>query len=236
MKNLIGLITCLILLSSCSILNSERGSGNVTRETREVSEFNSLELAAVFDVVLIPSNEIKVIVETDDNLQELVIVENNGNSLVVKMKDQTNIAKKTAGKITIYLKDINRITNSSVGDIKNEGVLKSDHLTIMNKSVGDMHLNMEVGEFELENRAVGDMNVIGSCKTLQVFNKAVGDLNAKDLQCDFLDLENKSVGDASFFVNKEGKISNSAVGSLDVYGAGVINEMKGKAVGEFKKH
>lgn len=236
MKNLFSLIICALILTSCSILNAEKGSGNVTSENRQVSEFNSLELSSVFDVVLVPSDELKVVVETDDNLQELVVVENSGNTLVVKMKNGTNIAKKTVGKITIYLKEIDRINNSSVGNLENEGVLKSEQLTIENKSVGNMHLNLEVADFVLENCAVGEMNLMGNCKTVKIINKAVGDLNATDLQCDLLDLDNKAVGDASFTVNKETKIKNAGVGSLDIYGKGVVTEITGNSVGKFKKH
>lgn len=236
MKNLFSLITCLVLLSSCSILNSEMGSGNVTKKTYETTTYNSLKLSTVFDVVLIPSESTKVIVETDDNLQQLVLIENNSNSLEVKMKDGYNIGSKTAGKIYVYFKELSSLRNASVGNLTNESILRANSLTIQNNAVGKTTLNITADSLNFENSAVGSTTLTGICRTFVFVNQAVGSSNMKELACDYLDLDNKAVGSTTVCVNKEAKISNSAVGSLDVYGSGVIKEITNNAVGKFTKH
>jgi hypothetical protein len=230
--------SALVFLTSCYSSNAERlsGSGNVTRETHNVSSFNALNLAVVFDVVIIPSDIEEVVVETDDNLQDLVLVENKGDELVVKMKPQANISRKTQSKIFIYVKELEGITNSSVGTLENEDILRSNTLTLNNSAVGRTTLKIETTDLTIKNSAVGSTELQGNCNTLKIKNSAVGKLNASELQCNYLDIDNHSVGRTSVFANIESVINNSAIGTLDLYGQGVIKKINNSGIGRFNKH
>ena len=237
MKTFNFLVMFIIVTSCCNLITEgNSGSGNVTREVREITSFNTLNLAVVFDVLIIPSDSEKVIVETDDNLQELVLVENDGETLIVKMKPESKICKKTRGKVFIYSKEIKGITNSSVGMLENEGILKAKTLRLNNSSVGKTVLKIEADELTINNSAVGNTELSGSCNDLILKNSAVGELNAIDLHCNNLDLDNKSVGKTTVFVNNECNINNSAVGSLDIYGKGVVKNISNTGIGKFQKH
>ena len=91
---IISFLIAVTLLVSCNSINTEgiSGSGKVTQETYNVGGFKEIDLSVVFDVEIIPSDTEKVVVETDDNLQSLLLVENKNNNLVIKMKPETSIS------------------------------------------------------------------------------------------------------------------------------------------------
>ncbi len=234
----VNLIIAFILLTTGCVFDGEHiaGSGNVIRNIHKVTSFNTLNLGVVFNVVIIPSDSEKVIVEADDNLQELVIVEKHDSILSIKMKPHLNIIKKSSGKIYVYIKGLVAITNESVGRLENEGVLKSGRIAINNQAVGKTKLKFESNDIIFNNSAVGKTELSGNCNNLKIKNSSVGEFNASELQCNYLDLENESVGKTSVFANKEMIINNSGIGSLDVYGHGIIKKISTTGIGSFKKH
>lgn len=235
---ILKILVLLVLCSSCGVWIGEgtEGSGKVTKQVHILKSFNAIHLGVVYEVIIIPSDSEKVIVETDDNLQPFIIVENNENLLTINMKPNTNISRKTIGKIYIYARELNEITNNSVGKLDNEGVLKSKNLVLNNSAVGSTELKIEAYDVTLNNSAVGKTELFGSCNNLKIHNSAVGSLNTQEFKCNFLDLDNHGVGKTAVFANKEFIINNSAVGSLDIYGEGEIKKINSSSIGSFKKH
>lgn len=234
-------ISCLIaamFIVSCHSLHCEgvTGSGKVTQKTYDVANFKEVDLSVVFDVVIIPSDNEKVVVETDDNLQNLLIIENDNNSLAIKMKPETNISRKTKGKITIYAKELSEITNSSVATLENQGVLNSKKLILNNSAVGNANLKINTSDLTINNSGVGNTDIDGSCDNLKIQNSAVGNFDASDLKCKHLDIDNRAVGNTKVYAYEDIAINNSAIGKLDVYGDCVIKKISNNAVGKFVKH
>ncbi len=237
MKNIYCSIIA-VLLVSCNSLNTEgvMGSGKVTPKIYDVTHFKEIDISVVFDVVIVPSDTEKVIVETDENLQDLVLVENGKDKLIIKMKPLTNITKKTKGKITIYTTGLNKITNTSVGTLENEGVLNSKKMILNNSAVGNVNLKIKSEDLIFNNTGVGNTDLKGNSDNVTIKNSAVGNLDTVDLKSMNLDLQNHAVGNTVVFADKEITINNSAVGKLDVYGNCVIKEINNTAVGKFVKH
>lgn len=234
-------IYCLILatlLASCNSLNNQvvLGSGTVTQKTYDVADFKEIDLSVVFDVTIVPSDAERVIVETVDNLQDLVTVKNENNRLSITMKPKTTISKNTKGKVTVYVKELRQITNSSVGSLENIGLLNSSKLVFNNSAVGNVSLKIKSEDLIINNTGVGNIDLDGNCNNAEIKNGAVGNLDTVDLKCMNLDLHNQSIGKTVVFADKEITINNSAVGKLDVYGNCVIKKINNNGIGKFIKH
>lgn len=59
------------------------GSGNITSREARVSSFLKLHIGIHGQVELVQSNDEKVIIECDDNLQENINVQNSGQTLYI---------------------------------------------------------------------------------------------------------------------------------------------------------
>ncbi len=249
------LIVFTVLGYSCTYANRQNGSGNVTKENRYVEPFNKLDLSLVFEAVIIPSAEEKVIVETDDNLQPYIIVENKNSTLSVKMKRNVNIGKHTAGKVYVYTKGIEALNNSSVGKLSNEDTLRAENFTLNNSAVGSTGLTIKAKSIKINNSAVGKTDVSlycdnlslnnssvgktdlrGSCRESQINNSSVGSFDSRSLITQILHITNSSVGKTDISAEKEFYIRNTAVGKLDIYGPGVIKKLEDHGIAKASRH
>jgi hypothetical protein len=243
------------LLSSCYFGPHINGSGHVVKKEYRASSFDKIDLSLIFNTVIIPSNEEKIIVETDDNLQQYVLIESEHGVLTVKMQSNINIGHKSAGTVYIYFKQLVSLDNSSVGKLSNVDTLKAGNFNLINSAVGNVELkfkthtltisNSAVGKTELyihtdtlslNNSAVGKTELRGSCVLANMDNSGVGYFGALDFTTQVLHLENSAVGKTDVRAEKEFYINNSSVGKLDMYGNGVIKQLNDSGISKSSKH
>jgi len=250
MKNqflVLSIFLSTLLLSSCVTINLNRanassssknqvkGSGELVTKVVEIDSFSEINLAVVFDVELIQGDEEKVVITVDDNLQGYISVETQNNQLrVSKTKGAPNF-RKSNGQIQVYLKNINQLTNASVGNLSTSSVLVLDELYVKNSAVGNTKLDLNVQDLEIVNSAVGHLSLTGDCENFKFVNSAVGHVKAKDFEVSYLNLKNTAVGNTAINASKEASVKNSAVGNLSIYGNPEIIEFKNSGVGKFKR-
>ena len=254
-RNLSLLLVIGILATSCMYINRLNGSGHVTKVEHKALFFNKLELGIIFDAVIIPSAEEKVIVETDDNLQQYILVKNEDSTLIVTTQEHVNIGHHSAGKVYIYTKGIEALTNSSVGKLSNEGTLNATNFVFNNSSVGSTDLKIEAKKITIDNSAVGKTNLYLKSDTLTLNNSAVGKMlltgstilstidnsgvgkfDSQFLITQVLHITNSGVGKCDISAEKEFYIVNSGVGKLDAYGSGVIKSLDDSGITKTSKH
>ncbi|WP_243350184.1 GIN domain-containing protein [Parabacteroides sp. FAFU027] len=252
---LMALVATLASACSFAFSNKVNGSGHVTRIGYRVESFNKIDISTVLDVVVIPGKEEKVIVETDDNLQQYVIVESGANALNLKMKEHVNIGKRTAGKIYIYTKGVEVINNSSVGRLTSQDTLKANTfrldnssvgttdlkikaqtITVKNSAVGSTSLYLQSEKLDLDNSAVGKTELTGNCPQATIKNSSVGAFMAGNFITQVLHINNSAVGKTEIYAEKEFYIDNNAVGKLEIFGNGVIKQLNDNGIEKVKKH
>ncbi len=75
MKKVSIVIIALAFLTSINLNAQIRGNGEVTKQTRSVHSFNGIKIDGATTVLLTQGDNYSVIVETDSNIQEYVILE-----------------------------------------------------------------------------------------------------------------------------------------------------------------
>ena len=81
----------IMLISACDI-NVIRGTGDLITETREVSNFDSIELAGSGDVVVVQNGNETLSVETDDNVMRFVVTEVRNGTLHLGLESESSIS------------------------------------------------------------------------------------------------------------------------------------------------
>ena len=131
-----------LLLSACG-LNVIRGSGNVTDETRAVSDFSRVELVGSGEVILTQGDQEALKVEAEDNLMSHIQTEVRGHTLYLGLNRDglPEILVPTRPiKYYVSLKTVEGLTVSGSGDIRSEQ-LKADNLELVISGSGDITLN-----------------------------------------------------------------------------------------------
>lgn len=223
--------------ASCR-LDSVRGSGNVTTQTRHVPAFHSVNLSFDGDVELIPSPTFNVEIITDDNLQQYILVDWSDSTIHIRKRDHTWIRRQSEMRARVYLPELLRLQNACNGDVSNTGTL-----TLRNRSSididanGNTTLNLSGNVLTLTNHQDGRLNLTLNADELQITSKANGnstfvldtDLTYGTIEnngvttfqgaTDNFTITNKSNGylNARYFSADKVILTNSANGSVDIY-------------------
>ncbi len=218
MKNklfLIPMIFIFLLNFNACALNLSKvvyGNGNVTKELRTVVSFDELSASSGVNVYLFQGDEEKVIVETDENLQECVITKVEGNTLHCYVEGSI----KKSRKLNVYVnyKQLKKIKASSGADVYGETILRAEKLSVNVSSGADVKLETEADFLEGEVSSGADLVLKGKANTFYGSASSGADIKADDLQVNDCKLNASSAGDIKVHVNN--KIDASASSGADI--------------------
>jgi len=179
------------------------GSGNVITKDIAIKSFDELDASGVFNLQLSQGDKESVRIEADDNLMDLFTVENDGSTLKIKMKKNSNFNSKKQLKVYITFKTLKSINLGMVGGTSSDDKLKFTDLKLKNQSVGSVSLNMTLQTLNMENQSVGSVKLEGSAENAVVKNNSVGSINAGNFVVQKMEIENNGVGSATVNAEKE---------------------------------
>ena len=205
------------------------GSGNVITKDITVKSFDQLNASGVFNLLLSQGDKESLKIEADDNLMDLFIVENEGSSLTIKMKKNSNFNSKKQLKVYVTFKTLKSMDLGMVGGTSSDDKLKFADLKLKNQSVGSVSLNMTLQTLNMENQSVGSVKLEGSAENAVVKNNSVGSINAGNFVVQKMDIENNGVGSATVNAEKELKYSDSFLGKVSNRGNATVKR-KNKVV------
>ena len=205
------------------------GSGNVITKDIAIKSFNELDASGIFNLQLSQGDKETVRIEADDNLMDLFIVENEGSTLKISMKKNSNFNSKKHLRVYVTFKTLKSMELSMVGGTSSEEQLKFSDLKLKNQSVGSVSLNMTLQTLNMENQSVGSVKLEGSAENAIVKNNSVGSINAGNFVVQKMDIENNGVGSATVNAEKELKYSDSFLGKVSNRGNATVKK-KNKVV------
>jgi hypothetical protein len=225
----------LALLTGCDELGA-KGNGHVTTQSRGVGNFSAIELDGIFPVELSQDgSEPWVKVKTDENLQHLIQVQNDGDRLIIKSKDGHGIRRSTAMQIFINVKRLKEIEFKSVGNLNSTGTLKLDSLQLSASAVGKLDLDINADYLHADLNSVGSTTLSGKVREVRINNKSVGQLSAFGLKAGTLMIHNTAIGKTEIYADSAFYIRSSAIGYLGYKGPGTVKELTSEGIGKVKK-
>ena len=205
------------------------GSGNVITKDISVRSFDELDASGVFNLQLSQGDKETLRIEADDNLMDLFIVENEGSTLKIKMKKNSNFNSKKQLKVYVTFKTLKSMNLGMVGGTSSDDKLKFTDLKLKNQSVGSVSLNMTLQTLNMENQSVGSVKLEGSAENAIVKNNSVGSINAGNFVVQKMEIDNTGVGSATVNAEKELKYSDSFLGKVSNRGNATVKK-KNKVV------
>jgi hypothetical protein len=140
----------MVFWDSCS-LGDIHGNGKIVSQERSVNDFYGVTLDGVGNVNIHYSEDHKVIVTTDSNMQDIIVIKSNENILYINKKNNNGF-NPTELKIDVYMPEIKNIYLNGVGNIK-----------IGSGKTSDFEINLSgVGNIEVQNYEAENVNIIHS--------------------------------------------------------------------------
>ncbi len=237
MKNLLilGFLT-MFLFTDCIAFNRKvKGSGTVTTEKREVSPFDRIEIDGVFKVFLSQGDNESAEVEIDDNLQQYVVLKNEGRKLVLEIKDDINFSKTTKNNVYITVKNINELDIEGVCTVETQTPLKCADFSLEVNGVTNGNFEIYCDKLNADLDGVGNIKLRGEATELTVKKDGVGSFNSENMKAVKVNIRNSGVGSASVYASEELSMKNSGVGSITYSGDAVIKDLDSDGIGKIKK-
>jgi hypothetical protein len=238
MKRVIGStfmsLAVIMFFSSCNTW-VKKGNGKVVMQNRTVSSFSKIAIEGVFPVELSQDGGAEFVkVETDENLQDQIIVSNDGDRLMVTMKEEPSIRAKKM-KVYINIKKLSELDFKSVGALTTANQLKLDALEVNSESVGKLNMDIDADFLRANLNSVGSTTLSGKVREARINNKSIGSLSAYDLKAGTLMIHNTAVGTVEIYADSAFYIRSSALGTLYYKGPGVVKELSSEGIGKVKK-
>ena len=142
---LTGVLILSTLLSACGsgglILGSIRGSGNVTTESRQVSNITGVQLDTSGDLTLSQGDSESLTIEAEDNLLPLLTSEIINGTLKLGTKPNTSISATKPIKYTLVVKNIAALSANGSGNIAASDLVSGDNFQLTLSGSGSLDLS-----------------------------------------------------------------------------------------------
>lgn len=140
----------MISISIC-YSQSISGNGKITKQEHPVTPFNAINVNDGWDLVLEQTDNYSILVETDDNLHNVLIMEVKNDTLNIHSTKRIKKHKKKL--IYINFKELNGIIAHGGSDIYSKGTIKTDIFSLIMNNGNDVHklkidANCFIGNFD----------------------------------------------------------------------------------------
>jgi len=213
-----------------------QGNGNVIAKEVKVSSFLRLHLAVNCTIELHQSDDEKVIIETDENLQEYFSICNSGRTLYVSAEGMLRKPIYTQCGIKVYLRQLDTLyVRNEKGNVVCPDVISlSTPLTIKIQSIGNTQLAFNAPSLKILSQCEGNVELIGKSNIVEIKNQSQGNFDASGLIADSLTIRNMAQGNIDLFAEKEISIKHMGEGYVHYRGNAVLKEVKQYGAGDIR--
>ena len=194
------------------------GNGNVITKTVKTGDYDKIKLIGSFDLKLVKGTEGDIRVEAEDNLQEIVKIETEGNTLVIRTKDNVSFSTKKGFLITVPFEEISEINITGSGDVETKDVIRATDFDASITGSGDLDLKIEATSLQTKITGSGDVDVSGTTDKLYLRISGSGNFEGYKLNSENTEISIAGSGNAEVVANRELDVKISGSGDVSYKG------------------
>jgi hypothetical protein len=207
----------LTTVSSCREIFAKRirGNGNVTTETKTVSDFNSVDVSGALDIYLRQDSTESVRVEADNNLQQYIEVVQNGDELRIRTKEGFNIRPSRKIKIFVSGPIFKRLQATGASSFVGETPINiANQLSIDLTGASDIELDVTAPSVLVSCTGASTVRMKGEAKDLTLDGSGSTEFKCSGLVSDNVDIDISGASSAEVIANA--KLNVKASGACTV--------------------
>lgn len=206
----------LLFLTGCIGFGGIDGNGNVVKQTLSVDEFSSISVSGHYTLYLSQGEEASVVLEADENLHNIIDISVESGKLIVTSKESIGDAK--ALNVIVTNPDFDALEMSGAVEIVGETLIKSKRLKLEGSGASDIDLEIDTEELKIDISGAANVILSGTSQRAEFDLSGAADIQAKDLMCDFLEIDMSGAGDATVYATEELSVDISGAASCRYYG------------------
>lgn len=209
-----SLMLAIIGTFSINAQNSIEGSGNTVTKTVNTQPYSSIDISGSMQVFLEKGGEGNITIAAEDNVMDRIIVESDGETLIISMKNNTSLRNTKKIKITVPFEEISEVTLKGSGNVEGRDILKSNSLALNIHGSGNIQASVEANSLDAQLNGSGDMQLSGNVTDVDVKTSGSGNFEGKELISE----------NAQIYISGSGDTSISAETTLKarVHGSGSV--------------
>ena len=221
------------LLTACNSIIGIHGNGNVLKETRTVSSFKGIEVSGAFDILIRQGAVEEVVIESDANLLPVIVTEVKENILHIDTKKE--VSHVTTMKVYITVKHLSSIDASGAVDIRTDGKLSGQELSLDASGATDTKLELAYQKLKLDCSGASKIRLSGYSNQAKLDLSGASDIFGYDLLVENYDIEISGAGNAQINVTKKLRAEISGAGSIKYKGTPADVDQSVSGAGSIKK-
>ena len=224
-KRLLLVLLVLVAILTVTACNTSiiKGSGNLITETRQVSNFNRIDLSGVGEVIVTQDGNESLSIETDDNVMKHIKVEVKNGTLTLGFKDGVNLISPTRLVFKVSVDDLTGLTVSGSGDVESD-MVKTDRLDVNVSGSGDVQIaDLTASDVTARISGSGEIDLTGEAAAQDVTMSGSGKYLAGDMCSKSVKVSVSGSGDATVCATGTLDSNISGSGSVNYYGRPTIN-------------
>jgi hypothetical protein len=201
---------------------SVRGSGVVASQTRELSDFNSIEINFPVELTVEQGAAATLTIAADDNLLPQLATRVSGNTLYIEnnQPDWTRRVSPTQTvRINLTVKDLQKVDFPSAGILR-VNKFQTNNLEVSISGAGTINLaDLTAKSLSINLSGAGNITAKGSVDSLKTDISGFGSFQGGDLASQTADVTISGAGSATVWAKSSLNVDISGTGSVNYFGA-----------------
>ena len=177
-----------------------KGSGKLIKETRVVENFNAIKAGGAFNINVIKGSPQSLIIETDDNLMELITSKVKNGEL--KLSTDGNINNSTKMNVYITIPSLKALDLSGACELTSESRFESDNMEIEQSGAASSFIKIHCNKLDIDISGAANINISGYSQKLEAEVSGASNINAYDLEVENAVIDCSGAASTKITVNK----------------------------------
>jgi hypothetical protein len=218
-----------LLLTACQIpkFNVTRGSGNVVKESRNVSDFNEVILNGAGKLIITQSANETLEIEAEENIIDELISEVQGKTLTIGYTNRFWRRSILPNQTIIYrlnVNDIDEITLNGANQLEIDS-FETNSLEIVLNGAGQIDIDALLGEsLDVHVAGTGTVTIAGQVESQRINIDGAGNYQAGNLQTNTTEIEIDGLGNGTVWATNNLDITINGGGSINYYGTPSVTQ------------
>ncbi len=233
----------LFALASVAVVSAQaqKTINDPNAEVRNVSGFHAIKVSNAIDLYLSQSdNEAVAVSASEAKYRDRIktVVENGVLKIWFDNDNDWKLWNSDKKKLKAYVsfKTLERLTASGASDVRVDGVIKANSLTINVSGASDFKGAIEANSLTVDQSGASDVTVTGGkVGSIKIDVSGASDFNGYDLQAESCQAEASGASEISINVSKEISARASGASRVSYRGTGVVTSLKSSGASSINK-
>ena len=202
----------------------------MVEKTFDIKDFENLSIQNSFEVTIVQSNEYKVKVDCNENIEKFLEVSMDGETLNLHMENNKAYYNVTC-KAVVYLPNLSSVDVKGASKV-NIPDFETEALEIEVSGAANIFGNVATNKLNINSKGASKIHFTGQVKHCKILSAGATKIEAKDLLVNELEVEASGASKIVVHAVDELNVNLSGASKFDYYGNPQILNKKISGVGK----